>query len=230
MRDVFVAGAGMTTFGKFMDRTVRSLAEEATADALADAGGDAGRRRDGVLRQRRGRRSDRPGDDPGPGRPARHGLLGVPIVNVENACASASSAFYLACMAVASGAVDIALAIGSEKLTHPDKMRSVRRHRHRRGPRLTASHGALSRRCWPRSPAVGRRRPAERHGTAGRRSWTSTPRMTRQYMERSGATAEDFARVAVKNHGNGALNPKAQYRDAGDRRGGPGQPGDRPRR
>jgi acetyl-CoA acetyltransferase len=35
--------------------------------------------------------------------------------------------------------------------------------------------------------------------------------MTRHYMEQSGATAEDFARIAVKNQGNGKLNPKAQY-------------------
>ena len=34
----------------------------------------------------------------------------------------------------------------------------------------------------------------------------------RAYMERSGATIEDFARVAVKNHHHGARNPKAQYR------------------
>jgi acetyl-CoA acetyltransferase len=33
-----------------------------------------------------------------------------------------------------------------------------------------------------------------------------------EYMERTGATQEDFARVAVKNHDHGALNPKAQYR------------------
>ena len=41
MRDVLVAGAGMTAFGKFMDRSVRSLAEEATAEALADEIGRA---------------------------------------------------------------------------------------------------------------------------------------------------------------------------------------------
>jgi acetyl-CoA acetyltransferase len=35
--------------------------------------------------------------------------------------------------------------------------------------------------------------------------------MTRHYMEQSGATAEDFARIAVKNQANGKLNPKAQY-------------------
>jgi acetyl-CoA acetyltransferase len=37
--------------------------------------------------------------------------------------------------------------------------------------------------------------------------------MTRQYMQKSGATARDFAEVAVKNHHHGALNPRAQYRN-----------------
>jgi acetyl-CoA acetyltransferase len=37
-------------------------------------------------------------------------------------------------------------------------------------------------------------------------------KMAIRYMERTGATQEDFARVAVKNHDHGALNPKAQYR------------------
>ena len=37
--------------------------------------------------------------------------------------------------------------------------------------------------------------------------------MTREYMRQSGATAEDFADVAVKSHDQGALNPKAQYRN-----------------
>src|SRR5205823_9346989 len=37
--------------------------------------------------------------------------------------------------------------------------------------------------------------------------------MTRDYMKQSGATAEDFADIAVKNHDHGALNPRAQYRN-----------------
>ena len=55
----------------------------------------------------------------------RHtGLLGLPMVNVENACASASTAFQLAVSAVASGSVEVAVAVGSEKLTHEDKAKS----------------------------------------------------------------------------------------------------------
>ena len=150
------------------------------------------------------------------------GILGVPIVNVENACASASSAFFLAHMAVASGAVDIALAIGSEKLTHPDKMRSFAAI----GTavdldNLVAAREALTKTLLGMGStgpdagfaAAGRRRGrAAEEGRRGKSPFMDVyAGMTRHYMERSGATAEDFARIAVKNQGNGKLNPKAQY-------------------
>src|SRR4051812_19978350 len=124
MRDVYIAGAGMTAFGKVMDSSVRKLAEEATSEALRDAQAAPGdvemaffsNATAGILT----------GQEMIRGQVALRntGVLGVPIVNVENACASASSAFWLAHMAGASGQADIVLAVGSEKLTHPDKMRS----------------------------------------------------------------------------------------------------------
>ncbi|HEY4409094.1 MAG TPA: thiolase family protein [Acidimicrobiia bacterium] len=195
MRDVHVAGVGMTRFGKFPDSSVRSLAEEAAARALADADLPPGEvemaffanATAGILH----------GQEMIRGQVAlRHtGLLGIPIVNVENACASASSAFYLAWMAVASGAVDVALAIGSEKLTHPDKEKT-----------FAAIGTAVD---------LGQRAEMEaRLGTSGgHRSFFMDiyAGMARDYMARSGATAEDFARVVVKNQHHGALNPNAQY-------------------
>ena len=52
----------------------------------------------------------------------RHsGLLGKPIVNVENACASSSTAFHLAVLAVGSGQCDVALAVGAEKMSNEDR-------------------------------------------------------------------------------------------------------------
>ncbi|MGH9008406.1 MAG: thiolase family protein [Acidimicrobiia bacterium] len=195
MRDVFVAGAGMTRFGKFPDSSVRTLAEEATAAALADAGlppdgvetAFFANATAGILH----------GQEMIRGQVAlRHtGLLGIPIVNVENACASASSAFHLAWMAVASGAADVALAVGSEKLSHPDKQRS-----------FDAIGTAVD--------LEQRAEMEQRLGTSGeKRSFFMDiyARMARDYMARSGATAEDFARVAVKNQAHGALNPNAQY-------------------
>src|SRR3954468_4131461 len=52
------------------------------------------------------------------------GVLGAPVINVENACASSSTAFFLACQAVSSGQVDVALVVGAEELAIPDKRRS----------------------------------------------------------------------------------------------------------
>ena len=223
MRDVYIAGAGMTAFGKFMGSTVRSLAEEATAEALRDAQATPGdiemaffsNATAGILT----------GQEMIRGQVALRntGVLGVPIVNVENACASASSAFWLAHMAVASGQADIALAIGSEKLTHPDKMRSFAAI----GTavdldNLVAAREALTRTLLGIGAAagpdaasplpVGAEVMPEKKGGGGKSPFMDVyAGMTRHYMEQSGATPEDFARIAVKNQGNGKLNPKAQY-------------------
>jgi acetyl-CoA acyltransferase len=217
MRDVLVAGAGMTAFGKFMDRSVRSLAEEATAEALADARAAPSQvevaffsnATAGVLT----------GQEMIRGQSAlRHtGVLGVPIVNVENACASASSAFWLAWMSVASGTAEIALAVGAEKLTHPDKARSFAAI----GTAVDLEElGATVRDPLARTllaagsplPTAAAADPARPRRAAGRSPFMDIyAQMTRQYMDRSGATPTDFAKVVTKNQGNGKLNPKAQY-------------------
>src|SRR6266540_3662436 len=206
MGDVQVIGAAMTRFGKFMDRSVRSLAEEAVRDALDDASVPPGEvdiaffsnAVAGVLT----------GQEMIRGQVAlRHtGLLGIPIVNVENACASASTAFYLAWMAVASGTAEVALAVGAEKLTHPDKARSFAAI----GTAVDLEQlGDLERQMAHRA---GGGSPGEAGG--GRSFFMDVYASTTQaYMERGGATAEDFAQVSVKNHHHGALNPKAQYRE-----------------
>jgi acetyl-CoA acetyltransferase len=216
MRDVYIAGAGMTAFGKFMDSTIRSLAEEATAEALSDAGAKPGdiemaffsNATAGILT----------GQEMIRGQVAlRHtGVLGVPIVNVENACASASSAFYLAWMAVASGSVEIAMAIGAEKLTHADKARSFAAI----GTAVDldtigTAKDTLNRILLAAMPDAGSPLPVAAEGESketGKSPFMDIyAAMTRHYMSQSGATAEDFARIAVKNQGNGKLNPKAQY-------------------
>src|SRR5579875_68494 len=224
MREVYVAGAAMTRFGKFPDTTIRALAEEATRGALGDAGvtaADIGmvffsNAVAGLLTNQEMIR----------GQVAlRHtGLLGVPMVNVENACASASSAFYLACMAVGSGAADLALAVGAEKLTHEDRARSF-------AAIATAvdQQQVTELRQWASSGSAGSPLPGqadslpawERSGAAGQAGQSAGKRSffmdiyaanSRAYMERSGATRQDFAQVAVKSHRHAALNPRAQYR------------------
>ncbi len=121
MRKVVVAGIGQTTFGKFKERSVRSLAEEALQRVLKDAGIDASRI--GVVYFANALSGLITGQETIRGQVALRytPLMGTPIVNIDNACASGSSAFNLAWLSVASGQVDVALAVGAEKLTHEDK-------------------------------------------------------------------------------------------------------------
>jgi acetyl-CoA acyltransferase len=209
MTRVQIIGAAMTRFGKFPDSTIRTLAEEAVSGALDDAGIVAAdvemvffaNAAAGILT----------GQEMVRGQSAlRHtGLLGLPIVNVENACASASTAFHLAVKAVASGSVEIALAVGAEKLTHEDKAKSL-------GAIGTAVDlfelDALKQ--WTRRTGTVQSGEPLREESQGGRSFFMDiyAANARAYMERTGATREDFAQVAVNRHAHAALNPKAQYR------------------
>ncbi len=193
MDEIYVAGAGMTSFGKHADRTLRSLTEEAVAEALADAGAapdaiDQAFFSNAVASLITGQACIT-------GQAAlRHtGLLGIPIVNVENACASGSTAFGLARATLASGVADVAIVVGAEKLSHPDKTRSF------------AAFEAGYDQEEPPTAAGG--------GGNGTVFMDIYAQMARDYMDRTGATEEDFAHVAVKAHAHGALNPKAQYGD-----------------
>ncbi|MGD9529472.1 MAG: thiolase family protein [Pseudonocardia sp.] len=200
---MFVAGAGMTPFRKSPGSTLSGLACEATRAALADATMPVGCV--GMVFFGNAMAATMTGQEMIRAQAALRdtGLLGTPMVSVENACASSSSAAHLAWLAVASGQVEVALAVGAEKMTSDDRTRALR--------------GLAS--------AVDLERVAELeeeiHGVAGDRAPTDRSLfmdvyadMARRYMARSGATAADFARVAVKNHRHGALNPDAQYRTA----------------
>lgn len=208
-----IVGAAMTSFGKQPTTSIRSLAEEAATGALQDAGLSAAdvdmvfysNATAGVLHGQemiRGQSALR-----------RTGLLGVPMVNVENACASASSAAAMAVMAVNSGSADVALAVGAEKLTHQDKARSITAIatavdlEEVEGARDYLSRALLG---WDiRSGA-----PASGDAGTGMKFMDVYAELTKTYMAASGATLHDLAMVAAKNNSNGALNPRAQYRNA----------------
>jgi acetyl-CoA acetyltransferase len=194
---VLVTGAGMTKFAKSA-RSLRDLAGEAVRDAVADAGltmGDlqaayVGNGVAGLVTGQemiRGQVMLRP-----------LGIEGIPIFNVENACASASSALHLGWQAVAAGMHDIVLCVGAEKLSHEDKAVG-----------MAAIGTAVD--------IEAQAEMAEQLGgggpDAGKRSFFMDiyAGMARAYMAHSGATREHFAQVVVKNQGNGARNPRAQY-------------------
>jgi acetyl-CoA acetyltransferase len=124
-QDIFVAGVGMTQFGCHSTRAVWQLADEALTLAMKDAGADPGQieqvfysgATQGALQ----------GQTAVPGQVvlARLGIGSIPVFNVENACASGTSAFQLAVQGLRAGACDVALALGSEKMNIEDRVRAI---------------------------------------------------------------------------------------------------------
>jgi acetyl-CoA acetyltransferase len=191
MRDVYVAGTGMTLFAKQPGRSLKDLTAEAVRTALADAALDVGDVQacwfgNAVAGSITGQEMVAAQVTLRP-----LGLGGIPMFNVENACASASSAFHLAWQSVAAGVCDVALAVGAEKMTHPDKARS-----------FAAIGGSIDVESVPDADA----QPSDRSFLMDLYAEAAVA-----YMEATGATVQDFAEVVVKNQRHGALNPMAQY-------------------
>ena len=110
-REVAVLGVGLHPFGRFPEKDLPQLAREAAAAALKDAGigwqavqiAYFGH----VYYQ---------GMSLGEAALRELGLTGIPIINVENACSSGSTAFWQAYWGIATGLYDVALAFGAEKV------------------------------------------------------------------------------------------------------------------
>jgi acetyl-CoA acetyltransferase len=117
MRQVVVIGVGMTKFGKFPETPIEVLGREAAWDALKDAG--VGPKDIQVAYVGNLTESRETGHISCVAQEILRGvgIRAIPITRVENACASGSTAFREAYMAVASGFYDMAMALGVEKLT-----------------------------------------------------------------------------------------------------------------
>ena len=195
----------MTRFGKYLDRGLRDLAEEAVRNAVQDAGLDiqeihAAYVSNSVAGLITGQEAIR-----GQVMLRHTGLMGVPIVNVENACASASTAFHLAWMAVASGMYDCALALGVEKLSDPDKAKSLRAF----NSAVDVSELAEIEKQLGRDGAEAKDRSLFMDLYL---SMLNPDEPASQEVV-GGITREQMALVSVKNHYHGSLNPYAQYRE-----------------
>jgi acetyl-CoA acetyltransferase len=123
------------------------------------------------------------------------GLSGIPVFNVNNNCATGSSALFLARQAVASGAVECALALGFEQM-RPGALKSVWDDRPAPMERFATTAQALQ--GWDDAAP----RAAQFFGGAGR-----------AYMQRYGAKRETFARISVKARQHAARNPYAVFRN-----------------
>lgn len=118
MSDVMIAGTGNIPFGRFPERSLVSMAVAAGLNAIDCAGLQA---RDVQLGFFSNALAGKLFGDLTVGQNvfADMGMPRIPVLNIENACTSGSSAFYLACLAIRSGEVECALVVGAEKMCVP---------------------------------------------------------------------------------------------------------------
>src|ERR1700756_2850476 len=210
MSEIYVVGAGMTPFGRHLQTTVKELVRQAVAEALSDAGIEKSKINTAFFANAGQAAIEGQFMIPGQIALRAMGFCEIPIVNVENACASASTAFHLACAQLKSGESDVALVVGVEKMYTPDKEKN-----------FAVFNGA-----WDVHDINGTiRNLSQLAGKADAPATLPTGPLSSsvfmdiyaalalQHMRRFGTTERQIAAVAAKNHRHSTLNPLAQYRD-----------------
>lgn len=207
---VYIVGVGMTPFGRHFDLDIKTLTRHAVTEALADAGLDAGAIESAFFANATQGHMD--GQHMVRGQIALRamGIGGIAVVNVENACASGSTALHLAVSALRAGSAEVALAVGAEKMVSTDRARM-----------FSAFDGA-----WDiATPDANRRRLLEfgagvdpPPGSMSERPYSVFmdvyAAFARFHMRCYGTTSRQLAAVAAKNHAHSVHNPLAQYRQA----------------
>jgi acetyl-CoA acetyltransferase len=139
------------------------------------------------------------------------GIGKIPVVNVENACASASTALNQAAAMVTAGMYDIVLALGVEKLYHADKKKSFAAFS---GAVDVEAMAAIMQRLQQGAAKGGAKSASSGAGEKRSMFMDIYAAMARGHMGQYGTTAEQFAMVSAKNSFHGSMNPRAQFREA----------------
>lgn len=208
MENIYIVGVSMTAFGKHYDLTIKDLTRQAVEGALMDAGCEKSdieaayfsNTGQGLLE---GQHSIR-------GQVALRsmGFEEIPIINVENACASASTAFNAAVNYLKAGEGEIALAVGVEKMYSKEKMKDF-------GLFNSAwdVHAVEENKSKLISLGEGVEVP---EGTMSKQPYSLFmdiyAAFARFHMKTFGTTQKQIAAIAAKNHQNSVHNPLAQYR------------------
>ncbi|MGB4864164.1 MAG: thiolase family protein [Tepidiformaceae bacterium] len=205
-----VAGVGMTHFGKMLDRGLKSIGAEAVDAAIKNAGmtnsdieaAFVGNAAAGLVTGQESIRGQVVLRSAGIGK--------IPVINVENACASASTALHQAAAMVTAGLYDVVLAVGVEKLYHEDKRKS-----------FGAFSGAVD--VEAMAEIMARLKDGAKDAAPGSTGEGAGENRSmfmdiyaaaaRNHMKRFGTTIQQFAGVSAKNSFHGSMNPRAQFRE-----------------
>lgn len=185
-RGVAMVGAGMSKFGAFPDKNGRDLFVEAYKEMTHSV--DKGLDPSAIESFYLGNFSSDLFEHQGHTAPLLAdavGLTPIPAARVENACASGATALRQGVMAIASGMYDVVLVGGAEKMTNLPTSEVT-------DTLATAGDMAFE-------IAAGFTFPGFYAAIAT------------AYMAKYGITPEHLMNIAIKDHDNGALNPKAQF-------------------
>lgn len=207
MRDVAIVGAGMLRFGRYPEKGIKDLVKEAVTSALEDAGIDkkiieaayVGSAVPGLMTGQEQIKAQVT--------LSAMGIDTIPMYNIENACASSSSALNLAWTAVSAGLYDCALVVGFEKLYDADKLKSFLAL----GTALDIEMAMKMLEDFQKEQGEDESILTADSGKSKSIFMDMYAYYTRKYMDTYGLTQNHFAMLSVKGHKNGALNPYAMY-------------------
>ena len=208
MTKIYVAGIGMTQMGKMLDRSVKHLTAEAVGEALQDAGADKNDLQSAYFSN--ATQGHMEGQEMIRGEIALRdmGIEEIPVVNVENACASGATAFNLAVQFLKAGEGDTSLAVGAEKMYSSDRERmfsafdgawDITTVEENTDKLLTLGQG------YAVPPGTTSDKPYSMFMDVYA-AWS------RHHMKIFGTTQRQIAAVSAKNHNHSQYNDKAQYR------------------
>jgi acetyl-CoA acetyltransferase len=209
--NAYVAGVGMTGFGRMMDRGLKSIGGEAVLAALADAGLEKNDLQAAWMSNAAG--GVLTGQECIRGQVVLRGVgIGaLPVVNVENACASASTAFNQACAMVTAGLYDVVLACGFEKMYFEDRAKVFGAFT---GAVDVEQLQSILQGLQKSAAASGAKEASKSAGQNRSMFMDIYAASARGHMQRYGTTVEQFAMISAKNSYHGSLNPRAQFREA----------------
>ncbi len=210
MENVYIIGLGMIRFNKYPDRGVRDMSHEVTQLALEDAGLDKKDLQAAFFSNTFWGMFDNQHSIRGEVALRSMGIEAIPVTNVENACAGASTALHLAYTGIRAKMYDVAIAIGSEKITNPDKMLSLSAY----ATCMDVANFEAQMKTMEELNKTfhvdipeGQTPPGE-----GRSIFMDAYAMgARWHMSKFGTTQKQLAVICAKNHWHGFLNPMSQY-------------------
>ncbi len=209
-QNAWIAGVGMTNFTKHSNRTLKSLSIEAIKEALTDARIDSEKIEAAYMATAATAITVGQVMVPGQAALREMGIGKIPVVNVENACASAATSFQQACTMVTLGAYDIVLAVGFEKLYCDDKAKTFSVFT---GAVDFESFDTVTEKIYSQINEAGVDVDTKEAGNTRSLFMDIYAAMAVKHMKDHGSTQEDFAAISAKTSFHGSLNPKAQYKE-----------------